>query len=129
MNLYLNEDLKQEIIAIHGDLLRKGELYPEGKLKEYLAIFQQKFGPETLASLDGEELLEVMHTHGNKNSLVYWLEFKDDQEFPAIFGGIDGGSALKFRIYRSKETGKWINAFDAMWFSWAAYYPKTELIK
>jgi len=36
-----------------------------------------------------------MHDHGNRDSLVYWLEFKDDEEFPAIFGSIAGGSALK----------------------------------
>ena len=36
---------------------------------------------------------------------------------------------LDFYSARIKETGEWINAFDAMWFSWAAYYPQTELIK
>jgi len=41
-----------------------------------------------------------MHDHGNRDSLVYWLEFKDDEEFPASFGSIAGGSALKFGIYR-----------------------------
>jgi len=51
--------------------------------------------------------LETIHAHGNKESLVYWLEFKNDEEMPAIFGGIGGGSALKFKIYRSKETGDW----------------------
>lgn len=28
-----------------------------------------------------------------------------------------------------KETGEWINSFDAMWFAWFAFYPDTELIK
>jgi 5-methylcytosine-specific restriction enzyme B len=49
-----------------------------------------------------------MHAHGNRDSLVIWLEFKNDEEFPAIFGSIAGGSALKFGIYRSKETGAWM---------------------
>ncbi len=63
-----------------------------------------------LASLDGEDLLEAMHSLGNKDSLVYWLEFKNDEEFPArIFGSIAGGSAFKFGIFRSKETGTWIS--------------------
>ncbi len=48
-----------------------------------------------------------MHDHGNRDSLVYWLEFKDDEEFPAIFGSIAGGSALKFGIHRRRETGLW----------------------
>jgi 5-methylcytosine-specific restriction protein B len=37
--------------------------------------------------------------------MVYWLEFKDDEEFPAIFGSISGGSALKFGVFRRAETG------------------------
>ena len=39
---------------------------------------------------------------------MYWLEFKDDDELPAIFGSIAGGSALKFGLYRRKETGAWM---------------------
>lgn len=61
-----------------------------------------------LARLDGEELLETMHAHGNRDSLVYWLEFKNDEEFPAKFGSISGGSALKFGIFRSNETKAWM---------------------
>jgi 5-methylcytosine-specific restriction protein B len=50
-----------------------------------------------------------MHTHGNKESLVYWLEFKDDEEFPGPnLGSIAGGSAHKFGIFRRKETGQWV---------------------
>ncbi len=48
-----------------------------------------------------------MHSHGNKDSLVYWLEFKDDEEFPGRFGSIAGGSAFKFGLFRKKESGKW----------------------
>jgi 5-methylcytosine-specific restriction protein B len=43
-----------------------------------------------------------------KDGLVYWLEFKDDDEFPAIFGSISGGSALKFGLYRRRETRAWM---------------------
>ena len=70
--------------------------------------FRSRFGPDVLARLDGEELLETMHAHGNKDSLVYWLEFKNDEEFPARFGSISGGSAFKFGIFRGKETGTWV---------------------
>ena len=42
-------------------------------------------------------------------SLVYWLEFKNDDELPGSkFGSIGGGSALKFGIYKRKETGAWM---------------------
>ncbi len=36
---------------------------------------------------------------------------------------------LDFYSARFKESGEWINAFDAMWFSWASYYPGTSLIE
>jgi 5-methylcytosine-specific restriction protein B len=49
-----------------------------------------------------------MHLHGNKDSLVYWLEFKNDDELPDTFGSIAGGSALKFGIYRRRETSAWM---------------------
>ena len=49
-----------------------------------------------------------MHAHGNKDSLVYWLEFKNDEEFPARFGSISGGSIFKLGFYWGKETGTWV---------------------
>jgi 5-methylcytosine-specific restriction protein B len=61
-----------------------------------------------LRNLDGEALLNVMHDMQNRDSLVYWLEFKDDEEFPSPrFGSIAGGSAFKFGLFRKKETGVW----------------------
>ena len=40
--------------------------------------------------------------------MMYWLEYKNDDEFSTIsFGGIGGGSALKFGVFRRKETGNW----------------------
>jgi 5-methylcytosine-specific restriction protein B len=75
-----------------------------------LTTFRSRFGPDQLANLDGEALLETMHAHGNKDSLVYWLEFKNDEELPARFGSISGGSAFKFGIFRRKETGTWVTS-------------------
>ena len=50
-----------------------------------------------------------MHAHGSHDSLVYWLEFKSDDEFPTRqFGSIAGGSALKFGLYKSQESGEWM---------------------
>ena len=49
-----------------------------------------------------------MHDMQDRDSLVYWLEFKDDEEFLSPrFGSIAGGSAFKFGLFRRKETGKW----------------------
>jgi 5-methylcytosine-specific restriction protein B len=39
---------------------------------------------------------------------MYWLEFKNDDDFPAVFGSIRGGSALKFGIYQSAKTNQWM---------------------
>ncbi len=99
--------IRERILARHRQLLDAGELLPKARLDACFARFRDRFGPDVLAALDGRALLETMHGHGNKDSLVYWLEFKDDEEFPAEFGSIAGGSALKFGLYRRKETGAW----------------------
>ncbi len=50
-----------------------------------------------------------MHSHGTKDSLVYWLEFKNDDEFPSPqFGSIAGGSAYKFGIFHKRENDQWV---------------------
>jgi len=73
-----------------------GKLLSAAQLSSYYRTFRDRFGPEVLKGLDGEALLTTMHSHGTRESLVYWLEFKNDAEFPSIaFGGIGGGSALK----------------------------------
>ena len=88
--------------------MNEGKLRRQQQLEKEYALFRERFGPSVLAGLDGEPLLTLMHDHGNRDSLVYWLEFKNDDEFETRkFGSIAGGSALKFRIFRRKETGNW----------------------
>jgi 5-methylcytosine-specific restriction protein B len=103
----LEEIVRNHLKHQHEQLLEKGQLPTRDKLREYYANFRDRFAPEKLLQLDGEELLNTIHAHGNRDSLVYWLEFKNDDEFPEFFGSIAGGSALKFGIYRRKETGAW----------------------
>ena len=104
----LNEAKRKEIQGKHEELLNEGRLYSQTQLDQYYSIFRQRFGTDALKGLDGEALLTFMHDHGNKDSMVYWLEFKNDEEFDTKrFGSIAGGSALKFRIFRRKETGHW----------------------
>lgn len=105
----LSEQLKRE----HARLLANNSLHPEATLRRYFDTFAAKFGPAVLRRLEGAELLDTLHAHGNKDSLVYWLEFKNDDELPAIFGSIAGGSALKFGLYRRKETGQWMTGSAA----------------
>ncbi len=89
-------------------LVDRGDVRSQIELDAYYARFAARHGPERLAETDGQALLDHLHDHSSRDSVVYWLEFKDDEEFPAIFGSIAGGSALKFGIYRRKETRRWM---------------------
>ena len=102
----LDDRLKKSLHEAHRRMLEAGELLSLPRLDECYSLFRSRFGPDVLSRLDGELLLNTMHAHG-KDSLVYWLEFKNDEEMPAKFGSIAGGSAHKFGIYRRKDTGVW----------------------
>ena len=105
----LDERIKRDLLDRYQTMLDRGELFSKAQLDSYYATFRHRFGPEVLANLDGEALLTAMHEHGNRDSLVYWLEFKNDDEFPTLpFGSIAGGSALKFGLYKRNETGAWM---------------------
>ncbi len=104
----VGEELERQLREVHGRLAAAGELMAPDAVGRCLRRFRDLFGPEILLALDGESLLQKIHGRGNKDSLVYWLEFKDDEEFPARFGSISGGSALKFGIYRAADTGNWM---------------------
>ena len=105
----IDKSLAEKILNTYNTYLNEEKLLPESQLKQYLKTFKDKYGPEILKNLDGEMLLETMHDHSNRDSLVYWLEFKNDEELPTNqFGSIAGGSALKFGIYRRKGKGSWM---------------------
>jgi len=73
--------------------------------------FRRQFGPEVLESLDGVDLLRLMHERreGEGRCMAYWLEFKKDDELVTDnFGGIGGGSALKFGLYQREADGAWV---------------------
>ena len=77
-----------------------------------LGAFRERFGPAALRGLDGEALLRRMHGRqgaDDKQSLAYWLEFKNDDEFPGpVFGSIAGGNASKFGVYQRQADGAWV---------------------
>jgi 5-methylcytosine-specific restriction protein B len=102
--MMLDETIIQGIRQTQAQLTAEGKLLPKTQLDGFREVFRKRFGPERLQNLDGEALLETMHIHGDRDSLVYWLEFKNDEELPAIFGSIAGGNAL----YRRQETGAWM---------------------
>ncbi len=104
----LSERKKSEILARYQELLADSKLIPNEQLQTYYSSFQSRFNVEVLQKMDGEQLLSYMHDHKNRDSLVYWLEFKNDEDFQTRnFGSIAGGNALKFGIFRRKETGIW----------------------
>lgn len=109
----LDDSKRRLIIKRHQELVNEGKLLTQQELDSQYALFRERFGPSVLAGLDGESLLTLMHDHGNRDSLVYWLEWKNDEEFETRrFGSIAGGSALKFRVFRRKETGNWQAGVD-----------------
>lgn len=105
----LDERIKKDLTDLYQKELGAGDLFSKVQLDTYYATFRRRFGPDVLKNLDGEALLRTMHEHGNRDSLVYWLEFKNDEEFPSLdFGSIAGGSALKFGLYKRRETQSWM---------------------
>ena len=96
----------RDLQGVHRELLANGELRSREELQHYYRTFRERFGPDALMAHDGEALLSLMH-ETTPDGMIYWLEFKNDDEFPAIFGSIAGGSALKYGFYRRQETREW----------------------
>lgn len=111
--MILSSEIYDGLVELHKKLESGGKLFTRAQLAVFYDNFYKRFAPDKLKNLDGEELLETLHNHSNKDSLVYWLEFKNDEEFPNRFGSIAGGSALKFGIYKRKETGAWMTGSPA----------------
>jgi 5-methylcytosine-specific restriction protein B len=108
-HIALDTKIWDEIAALAAKLKDEDRLLTERQIQKHLETFRERFGPDQLGRLDGAELLERIHNQSNHDSLVYWLEFKNDEEFPTPrFGSIAGGSALKFTIFFRKETGSWM---------------------
>ncbi len=76
--------------------LADGSLMTREQIADTLKAFQDKFSPAKLAELDGAALLEKLHARNvEAKCLMYWLEFKDDDEFRGgRMGSIGGGSAV-----------------------------------
>ena len=107
MALELDSRIVDELKAKYKSLQDEGKLLSNEQLEKYYSAFRSRFGPDKLKNLDGEVLLDTMYKFGNRDSLVYWLEFKDDEEFPSLFGSIAGGSAFKYGLFRKRETETW----------------------
>ncbi|MBK8942205.1 MAG: winged helix-turn-helix domain-containing protein [Polyangiaceae bacterium] len=85
--------LSKRLTAAYEKLGTEGALLTREQVSSMLARFRERFGPEALAGLDGVALLTRLHARGNKDSLVHWLEFKEDEELTtSTFGSIAGGA-------------------------------------
>ena len=105
----LEPKIKDKLLATYASLKTQGNLPTEENLQASYNTFRDKFGPERLSKLSSLELLQIMHGRGNNNSLVYWLEFKNDEEFPGrYFGRFSGGSAHMFGIFLRNADNQWI---------------------
>jgi 5-methylcytosine-specific restriction protein B len=104
----LDPRITSSLKQTYESLQQEGQLISAETLADCYSVFRTRFGPEVLAKLEGEELLNFIHARPSKDSLVYWLEFKNDNEFLDRFGSIAGGSSLKFGVYWSQEDGEWI---------------------
>lgn len=97
--------------------LASGELMTSAQIEQQTTLFRDRFGPAVLRGLDGEALLRLMHGRESSESrcLAYWLEFKNDDEFAGNrFGGIGGGSALKFGIFQRQSDSAWMTGSPQM---------------
>ena len=104
----LLSDATRKALIVNREALLNEDTGFSDRYERYYALFRERFGPQVLRGLDGEALLNSMHDLANRDSLAYWLEFKNDDEFKTKhLGSIAGGSALKFRVFRRKETGNW----------------------
>ena len=104
----LPDHTADELLSLYREQQLAGKLISRETLERCYLRFRETFGPELLRRLDGEQLLTAIHGRGTKNSLVYWLEFKNDDELPAVFGSISGGNPLKFGIFQRGDSGDWI---------------------
>lgn len=69
--------------------------------------FREKYGPEVLKSVSSIDLLHKIFINEtrDKENLCYVLEF--DKQYNQ-FGGIGGGTALKYGLYYSMEKESWL---------------------
>ena len=54
--------LKTSLRKTHQRMLEAGELLSVQRLNECYSLFRSRFGPDVLRRLDGERLLNVLHT-------------------------------------------------------------------
>jgi 5-methylcytosine-specific restriction protein B len=87
---------KEDLLATYRRV--EQECSPES-LEARRIKFLESFGPDCIRAASGQQLLELFHgqTSTQTRGLIYNIEVE-----PTLhpFGGVKGGSALKFKVYR-----------------------------
>jgi 5-methylcytosine-specific restriction protein B len=107
----LEPRLQLELKGALDSGLASGKLLTQAQVTQHTNLFRERFGPAALRGTDNEHLLRLMHGREDKQSrcLAYWLEFKNDEEFPGNrYGGIGGGASMKFGIYQRQADNAWM---------------------
>ncbi len=79
--MVLDQAILKDLGRRYEELDAKGSLLSNAQLASSYAAFRQRFSPEVLRDLDGQALLQKIHGRETQDSLMYWLEFKSDEEF------------------------------------------------
>ena len=97
-------DNSAKIIRDYLDENNLGNLNNQ-ELEKISIKFRQEFGPDILENLEGIDIINKIFSHdGDKSTLCYNLEYS--QEY--MRGGIGGGSAYKFSLFKRSNTGQWM---------------------
>lgn len=107
---FSGEDSMDDEYAVSAKIIRNyldennlGDLEQED-LKIVFEKFRRLFAPEVLEKLEGADIINKIFLHdSDSTTLCYNLEFT--KEF--MRGGIGGGSAFKYSLFKANKTHKW----------------------
>ena len=102
-----NDSMKRSACIIKK-YLNENELgdFTIDDVENITAKFKSQFGPEILEKLEGADIInKIFLNDGDNTTLCYNLEFSN--EFNR--GGIGGGSAFKYSLFKSNKSHQWIS--------------------
>lgn len=103
------QEVVDNLSHVYNEIKEKINFNKDEKVEEDRKYFINKFSKEKLVRMTPEEALDQLMNSKNLDSLVYHLEFKNDEEFNnRYFGGIGGGSAGKYTIFHSNKYNQWV---------------------
>lgn len=103
------EEIVDFLLQQYKNLKSSINFLDDNVIEEQRNYFKTKFSKERLEKMTPEEALENLMNSKNRDSLVYHLEFKNDEDFnTSNFGGIGGGTAGKFTIFHSNKFNQWV---------------------